>query len=1281
MIAMLFGSCCSGTLSESVMHNNQPRLRMPWSFLGILALGLIAGCGNGPTGSLVGSPTLTITPAGAQLQLEPGQKLTLGGVTNSDPECKGTVWVLNGVGTLSAPVTVTQSYTGCLTSVSYTAPTTITAGTTVTLTATSNRTPVQTATITITLNAALAFSSSTTIPVATAGVPYSTTVTTTNGSSPITYSVSTGTLPAGLTLNSSTGVLSGTPTLAGSYPFTISAVDFSAVPVTVRQNYTLAVDPAISTTSLSNAIAGTSYSQPIAVTGAGSTVTYALVTGTLPTGVTLTSTGLGGIPTVAGTYTFTLKATSNAESSAASSNYTVNVFSITPSTLPGGVMNTAYSQQLTAAGAAGGPYTIAESGTLPTGITYAGGLLSGTPTQSGNFPVSIQIMDAHGNMSPVITYELVISTSALSCTPTTLPGGATSVAYSQTIACSGGPGTTPSFAVTSGTLPNGLTLAPATGIISGTPVLAGTYNFTITASEQTATTPVVTYTQALSYTNVVITASPLTITTSSLPSGVDGNSYSQQITYTGGAGTAPTWHVSVATTPAPGTVTTATNLTIAANGNPANFYGALSATPLKTYGTFNVTLSLTVGTQNTSTTLPLMITLTPLVITTTSLPNSVVGYPYNQQLTYTGGPGGTPTWSYTTGSPQFPSPITLSSSGDVATTGSNYPTVPSTTNNVCVTLSIPPSTTQQCYNFVVASFAITSPSTAYGEAELPFSFPLTGLGGAPPYTWTVSNSTPLPAGLSLSSSTGIISGTPTTAATTSITIQAADSVGATVTTPLSLVINPARTNANNSQLSGQYAFLLSGFDSQHNPLAMVGEFSANGAGVISATGTFDINGTGLSAAQTAQTMLASTYTLGADGRGTLKLTNGTSSGICGSGCTFVIAMDKANVSGISPGGYITEFDESGQSLTGTLALQTPTAFSTSTVTGGYAFGLSGFQGSSATHAGVIGEMQLSNPKVSSLELLSSVLNSTLNSTPYTSTTGTYTISSTVTGRGTLTLPLTSPSAGGTLSLVFYVVSGQELYIVSVGTASGTSPSTLLSGQATTQTTKSGSFNAASLTGTAVERLTRTISSTSGGTTTYSPYVQLGTYTFDGISNATIAYDQNTAGTASQATGIGAYTVAINGRAAIPSIASGIGGCANCTAPTVFIYLTGLDTGYQMDFTNGIDTGTIEQQTTTSNFSGGYVSGTVMPVSQTSTYATETLTSNGASTLAITEDLNEDSLLIMAGEPIAATYSVDTNGRVAATASGTSPLYYLVSPTRAFGIDLSSTEPVLIEVNQ
>jgi len=66
--------------------------------------------------------------------------------------------------------------------------------------------------------------------------------------------------------------------------------------------------------------------------------------------------------------------------------------------------------------------------------------------------------------------------------------------------------------------------------------------------------------------------------------------------------------------------------------------------------------------------------------------------------------------------------------------------------------------------------------------------PVTAAGGTAPYSWSA---TGLPAGLSITASNGTISGKPTTAGTSSVTVTAKDAKGATASKTISLTVDPA----------------------------------------------------------------------------------------------------------------------------------------------------------------------------------------------------------------------------------------------------------------------------------------------------------------------------------------------------------------------------------------------------------------------------------------------------------------------------------------------------------
>ena len=76
--------------------------------------------------------------------------------------------------------------------------------------------------------AALPTFTATTPPAGQIGVAYSTVLEVTGGTAPLTWALAAGSLPPGLSLNSSNGTLSGIPTTAGTYAFTVRVTDASA---------------------------------------------------------------------------------------------------------------------------------------------------------------------------------------------------------------------------------------------------------------------------------------------------------------------------------------------------------------------------------------------------------------------------------------------------------------------------------------------------------------------------------------------------------------------------------------------------------------------------------------------------------------------------------------------------------------------------------------------------------------------------------------------------------------------------------------------------------------------------------------------------------------------------------------------------------------------------------------------------------------------------------------------------------------------------------------------
>ncbi len=618
-----------------------------------------------------------------------------------------------------------------------------------------------TAQLSITINAALAVSTSS-LPAGTVNTSYSQTLAATGGVSPYTWSISAGSLPAGLTLTGSTGVISGTPTTAGpAVNFTVKVTDSDSNTATASLSITInSAALSITTTSLPSGTVNTSYSQTLAATGGVSPYTWSISSGSLPAGLTLSgSTGvISGTPTTAGpAVDFTVKVTdSDSNTATASLSITINAtaLSITTTSLPAGTVNTSYSQTLAATGGVS-PYTWSiSSGSLPAGLTLTGstGVISGTPTTAGPaVDFTVKVTDSDSNTATA-SLSITINATSLSITTTSLPAGTVNTSYSQTLAATGG--VSPySWSISSGSLPAGLTLSGSTGVISGTPTAAGTANFTVKVTDTDNNTA----TQNLS---ITVNAAALEVTTTQLASGVVGTSYSQTLAASGGA--APyTWSIISGSLPAGLTLTASTGVvagTPTASGN-SSFEVQVEDSESHT-ATGNVTLDITAAT---------------LTISTLSLPNGVTNEPYQSTLEAT---GGVPpyTWSILSGG-SLPAGLTLNAGTGVI---SGTPTATGTSSFTVEVTDTDSDTAMQALSIKVtmAPLTVETEGSWTGTEGIAFSQTMVATGGTPPYTWSVLSGS-LPAGITLDSSTGVISGTPTTPGKSTFEIQVEDSASNT----------------------------------------------------------------------------------------------------------------------------------------------------------------------------------------------------------------------------------------------------------------------------------------------------------------------------------------------------------------------------------------------------------------------------------------------------------------------------------------------------------------------
>jgi len=446
---------------------------------------------------------------------------------------------------------------------------------------------------------------------------------------------------------------------------------------------------------------------------------------------------------------------------------------ITTSALPEGAVNQGYSAALTGSGGTP-PYTWSVAPALPANLSLdaATGAITGTPTTQGTTTHTFSLRD---NSAPAQTVQQTLNVTitppaaALNIITTSLPNGTVGQPYSRPVQATGGSGAL-TWTVSAGTLPPNLNLDPSTGLISGTPTAAGTSSFTVRVADaggQSDTQPL-----SITITAIPPPPNPPTITTTTLPAGTVGVPYNQPIQVSGGTG-ALTWTIISGALPA--------NLSL----NATN--GAISGTP-----TAAGTSSFTVRVQDaagSSDVRALSITINPPAppnITTTSLPAATLGQPYSATLLASGGTGAR-TWSIIAGS--LPAGLNLDAATGVI---SGTPTAPGPSSFTVQVQDAAGQSDSQALTIVVNLSNppdITTTALPGGTVGQPYSQTLTASGGIGTLTWSLASGA-LPAMLSLGPD-GVISGTPTTAGTSTFTVRVVDSLGQADTQSLSIVVSAA----------------------------------------------------------------------------------------------------------------------------------------------------------------------------------------------------------------------------------------------------------------------------------------------------------------------------------------------------------------------------------------------------------------------------------------------------------------------------------------------------------
>jgi uncharacterized protein YhjY with autotransporter beta-barrel domain len=730
----------------------------------------------------------------------------------------------------------------------------------------------------------------------TGDTPFSYQITATN--LPQSYSV-TGALPAGVTIDTNTGLISGTPTQSGTFPVTVNAINpagtgSKAVTITIASG-----TPVITSANTANGLSGQPISYQITATYGPHTFG---ATG-LPAGVSVnTSTGLiSGSFATPGSYPVTVSATGPGGTGNLLVTFTIGQGppQITSANSAVGAIGNPMSYQITATQ---NPTSYNATGLPPgLGINTGTGLISGTPTSGGSFPVTVSATNSGGTGQLVVTFTISVLAPAITSPATA--NGQSFVAMTYQITAINAP-----LTYGASGLPPGLTVDTNTGLISGAPTATGIFNATVTSSNGagTGSQPVV----------FTITLGPPVITSPTSATGAVGIAFSYQIT-----------------TQNPATSFNATGLPPGLSINTAN--GLISGTPT-TVGTFPANVTATNATGTSSQGVSITIAVGIPVISSPNAATGQTGVAFTYQIAASNGP----TSYNATG---LPPGLTVNTATGLI---SGVPTATGTFNaSVSATNGTGTGTLGVTFTITLGPPVITSAATAQGATGVAFSYQITATNSP-----TSFNATGLPAGLSINTSTGVISGAPAATGTTNITISATNAIGTgsqtlafTVVTGPPVITSAATASA---QTGIPFSFAVTG---TNNPTSFTATglpigLSINGTtGVISgipgALGTFNAALTATNASGTGTQTLSLTVSIGPPG----ITSEPTATATIGQPFTYNIRATNFptsfNATGLPPGltvntgnGVISGIPTTGGTFTIVLSASNATTTVTSTLT-------------------------------------------------------------------------------------------------------------------------------------------------------------------------------------------------------------------------------------------------------------------------------------------------------------------------------------------------------------
>lgn len=602
-----------------------------------------------------------------------------------------------------------------------------------------------------------------------------------------------------------------------------------------------------------------------------------------------------------------------------------------------------------------------------------------------------------------------------------------------------------------------------------------------------------------------------------------------------------------------------------------------------------------------------------------------------------------------------------SSCGTITSSGlyTAPPSVPSPATVTVIATSVADGTTtgKATVTVIVPVVVTISPMTAIVAVSTTQQFrsSITGSSNTA-VTWSVSGSGCSGSTCGTVSTSGLYTAPATLPSPATVTVKATSqaNTASSATATVSLVAT------NNSKLEGQYAFYFTGFDS-NGVYEAAGSFTADGKGTFK--GTEDVNNV---AAPSTDLAITGTYTVNSDNRGTMTIDSPLGA------FTYKFAL---NVKGNK--GRFVSFDQTGVRGSGVLELQDPTAFDPSALVNGYVMALSGTDMGGAR----VGALGLIFPDgVGFLAGSTMDVNDGGSVSPtFASFFGDYTVDST--GRGTATLVIPG-LGGGTFDFVFYVVSVNELLMVSVDPMSQNGfifggPAVLQNGTFFTP----ASFNGGSI---------FSLSGTNGST----PDDMVGRFQFDGNNSVGVTFDENKGGKITVTnTMTGAYDMELNGRGTLN---------LNTSAGSLiwYIYATGPNQAFVLDASTAAvrlgesDAVQIIPPFSNSDALGSYLLGAGEPIVQTAPLNSGVSSFDGSSSVqgqgnvSGAEDISRSTSL-SPNLTLTGTYSISpisNNGRgnILLTAPSAATLaLWAISPSEMVGLDIdaSVTQPTIMHFEQ